>query len=147
MALADMALSTTAVLLGSAGDSAPAAGMDWEVVLQVAEIGQVSRELLAALECLESTLDLAAPAEVLERLRAGSRSAPRSPYAALAAPPDRFHAAALSTTRRLYAQYRRAVAARGIQPGWGLFLDFLQHRWELQSRGAIISQAIKKLFR
>ncbi len=142
-----MALADMAVLLGSAGDAAPAAGMDWEVVLQVAETGQASRELLAALECLESTLDLAAPAEVLERLRAGSHAAPRLPYAALAAPPDRVHAAALSTTRRLYAQYRRAVAARGIQPGWGLFLDFLQHRWGLHSRGAIISQAVKKLFR
>jgi len=148
MALADMAVVLQAVAdTAAVGDAAAAAdtaavGMDWEVVLQVAETGQVSRELLAALECLESTLDLAAPVKVLERLRAL-----RSPYAAPAASPNRVHAAALSRTRRLTTQYRRAVAARGIQPGWGLFLDFLQHRWGLRSRGAILSQAIKRLFR
>jgi len=138
MALADMAVS-----LSSVGDTEPGgAGMDWEIVLQVAETGQVSRELLAALDCLESTLELAAPAEVLARLRARATALPRLPYAALAATPNRVHAA-----RRLYAQYRRAVAARGIQPGWGLFLDYLQGRWGLRSRGEIISQAVERLFR
>ncbi|MDX9952946.1 MAG: nucleotidyltransferase family protein [Anaerolineae bacterium] len=139
-----MALADMAVLLGTVSDVAPgAAGMDWEVVLQVAETGRANRALLAALECLESTLDLAAPAEVMARLRVGRRAR----YEVLVATPNRDHAAALSTTRRLYAQYRRVLSARGMQPGWGLFLDFLQHRWGLRRRREIFQHAVARLFR
>lgn len=127
MALADMAM-----LLGVPG------GVDWEVVLQVAETGRANRALLAALECLEGALDLAAPAEVMTRLRAGQRAR----YAVLAAAPNRLRAA-----RGLYAQYRRVLAARGIEPGWGLFLDFLQYRWGLRRRSEIFQHAVARWFR
>lgn len=133
MALADMAM-----LVGVPGEAASgAAAVDWEVVLQVADTGRANRVLLAALEHLETVLDLAAPAGVVARLRA----LPRSPYEALAAAPNRLRAA-----RQLYAQYRRVLAARGIEPGWGLFLDFLQHRWGLRRRSEIFQYAVARWF-
>ncbi|MCX6033069.1 MAG: nucleotidyltransferase family protein [Chloroflexi bacterium] len=110
--------------------------VDWPTVIELAAHGHIERSLLAALECLEDGLGIAAPPDVLARLR----MTPVSPFEAREGPiavPSDAAASHRQALRLAYAQYRRTAAARGLAPQPGDFLTFLQYRWGLASRREI----------
>ena len=127
IALADVAV----LLMERAGRE-----VNWPLVLDLAAQGHIKRSLLAALECLEEGLGIAAPPDVLARLR----SMPVSPFEACEGRmvvPGAGTAGRRHALRLTYAQYRRTAASNGLALRPGDFLTFLQYRWGLASRRAI----------
>jgi len=113
--------------------------VDWPAVLDLAAACHVGRSLLVVCEWLAANVDVAAPGDVLARLRA----LPVSPCEAHEGPATtlpRGGSSPVRVLRLVYAQFRRTAAAHDRAPQPGDFLTFLQHRWGLASRREIPRQ-------